>query len=72
VAKHLINLIVIVEKLYDKIYGLFLQELNDLNIGYKFNHSRIQQMMDIINAIDFIQYAHPSRQEIIKILKHYE
>lgn len=60
------------EKLYNKLYILFLQELNCLNIGYRFNTARLQQMMDLLNAIDYIKYGRPSKKEIIKILKHYE
>lgn len=41
-------------------------------MGYVFNRSRLNEMNDLINAIDYIKYGGPSRSEIIKILKHYE
>lgn len=66
------NQIVIVDKLYEKLYLLFKRELKSLNIGYQYNKSRINEMMDIVNAIDYIKYGQLSRREIIKIIKRYE
>ena len=60
------------DKLYTNLYSLFLAELNDLKIGKTYNDSRMQYMMDIINAIDYIKNGKLSRKEIIKILKYYE
>ena len=60
------------DKLYTTLYGLFLNELNDLKIGSTYNNSRMQHMMDIINAIEYIKHGKLSRKEIIKILKYYE
>ena len=60
------------EKLYKKLYTLFLSELNDLRIGYAYNKLRMQEMMNILNAIDYIKHRQLSRKEIIKIIKHYE
>lgn len=66
------NQTVIVDKLYNNLYSLFLTELNNLKMGNKYNDSRMQYMMDIINAIDHIKNGKLSRKEIIKILKYYE
>lgn len=60
------------EKLYNKLYALLLSELKDLNIGHPHNKSRMQDLMDIANAIDYIKYGQLSRKDIIKIIKHYE
>ena len=62
----------VVEKLYNKLYKLFIRELSDLQIGRTYNISRLNELIDIINAIDYINHGHLSRKEIIKILKHYE
>ncbi|MBO7211692.1 MAG: hypothetical protein J6V44_11910 [Methanobrevibacter sp.] len=49
-----------------------MSELKDLNIGHQHNKSRMQDLMDIANAIDYIKNAQLSRKDIIKIIKHYE
>lgn len=69
----LLNLVLIaaVEELYIKLYQLFSKELGGLNIGYEFNKSRLREMMDLVNAIDYIQHSNPDRREIIKIVSYY-
>jgi hypothetical protein len=61
-----------VDKLYNNLHHLFLKELNDLKIGNVYNYSRMQHMIDIVNAIDYVKNSKLSRNEIIKILKYYE
>ena len=36
------------ENLKKKVYDLFVEELNDLSIGYSFNKDRIRKMIDYI------------------------
>lgn len=60
------------DKLYNNLYNLFLNELSNLKIGNMYNNSQMQRMMDIVNAIDYIKNGKLSRKEIIKILKYYE
>ena len=69
----LLNLVSIaaVEELYIKLYQLFSNELEGLNIGYEFNKNRLREMMDLVNAIDYIQHSNPDRREIIKIVSYY-
>lgn len=54
--------------LNSKLYQLFVQELMNLNIGYELNKLRISRMIDIIQAIDYIQYGDPSKREIKQII----
>lgn len=68
----ILNLIAAVEILYFKLYDLFSKELLNLNIGYSHNESVLSEMMDIVNAIDYINHGNPSKADIIKIIKRYE
>ena len=54
-----------------KLYQLFVAQLMEQNIGYDYNKVRIQQMIDIIEMIDYIQNGHPSKREIQKIINIY-
>ena len=67
----MINLIVVVEELYIKLHDLFSKELMRMNIGYDYNLSTLQNMIDLVHSIDYIQNGNPSKKEIIKILKYY-
>lgn len=64
-------MIVVVEQLNIKLYNLYYNELTNLNIGYQFDYNAIRLMMDIINAIDYINHGNPSRKEIEKIINYY-
>lgn len=66
-----IKQIVVVEQLYIKLYKIFSEELMKMNIGYDFNISKLQYMLDLVNSIDYIQNGNPSRKEIIKIMQYY-
>lgn len=63
--------IVVVEQLNIKLYQLFAKELLEQNIGYTHDSVRIKQMLDIIQAIDYIQHGNPDKKEIHKIIKIY-
>ncbi len=54
-----------------KLYKLFAVQLMELNIGYEPNIERLQEMMDIVQMIDYIQNGNPSKQEIQKIINIY-
>lgn len=64
-------MIVVVEALNNLLYKLYAIELLNLNIGYDMNISNLNKMMDIVNAIDYIQKAKPDDSEIIKIMQYY-
>ena len=59
------------EKLYIKLYKLFSSELLNMNIGYDHNLGKLQEMVDLVQAIDYIQNGNPTRKEIIKIINYY-
>jgi hypothetical protein len=65
-------MIVAVEQLNIKLYKLFYKELLNLNIGYQYDRLILKQMMDIINAINYINSSNPSKKEIEKIINYYE
>ena len=44
----------------------------NLNMGYDFNSSNLDKIIDLINAIDYIKRSRPSDDEIIKIVQYYE
>lgn len=58
--------------LNNRLYQLFVLELMNLNIGYEMSKSRISNMVDIIQAIDYIQNGDPSKKEIQKLINIYE
>lgn len=60
------------EILYNTLYGLFSNELLNLNIGYEFNARTLSAMNELVNAIDYIENGNPSSDEIIKIMQYYE
>ena len=59
------------EKLYIKLYKLFSSELLNMNIGYDYNLDNLQKMIDLVQAIDYIQNGNSTRKEIIKIINYY-
>lgn len=58
--------------LNNRLYQLFVLELMNLNIGYEMSKSRISNMVDIIQAIDYIQNGDASKKEIQKLINIYE
>lgn len=59
------------EKLYIKLYKIFSSELLNMNIGYDYDFDKLQEMLDLVQAIDYIQNGNPNKKEIIKILNYY-
>lgn len=68
----ILKILVIVEKLYNKLHYLFLQELYDLHSGLEFNSVRIKKITDLMNAINYISFVDLSQKEITKISNQYE
>ena len=55
------------------IQHLFEQEIQDLHIGYTYNRSRISLMMDMINLLDYMNFADSIDAEtLIKYTRYYE
>lgn len=65
-------MIVVVEVLYNILYKMFVKELLNLNIGYNFNDNNLREMINLVNAIDYIERNTLKNEEIIKILQYYE
>lgn len=65
-------MIVVVEVLYNILYKMFAKELLNLNIGYNFNDNNLREMINLVNAIDYIERNTLKNEEIIKILQYYE
>ena len=42
-----------------------------MNIGYDYDLDKLQEMLDLVQAIDYIQNGNPNKKEIIKILNYY-
>lgn len=64
-------MIVDVDLLNIKLYQLFVVQLMEQNIGYDYDRARLQQMIDIVQMIDYIQNGNPSKREIQKIINIY-
>jgi hypothetical protein len=64
-------MIVDVDLLNIKLYQLFVVQLMEQNIGYNYNRASLQQMIDIVQMIDYIQNGNPSKKEIQKIINIY-
>lgn len=56
------------EELDIKLYELFTKQLEELNIGYDYNKTRMAQIMDLVNSIDYIQHTYVDKRELRKIL----
>lgn len=50
-------------KYLDELYNLYLEEILDLNIGYKFNAERIDKMYDFIYLLDYLSNECVSESE---------
>lgn len=59
------------EELNTKLYKIFVKQLMELNIGYNYDPQAIEQMLDIINAIDYMAHGDLNKQNTQKILSLY-
>ncbi len=57
--------------LLNLLYELYMEELNDLFIGYQHNVKRINHMWELIQIIDFIQHGNPTEDELRYLLEYY-
>ena len=58
------------DKLYKELYMLYSNELMNLNIGYSYNQSNLNKMMDIVSSINYMQQC-PFTEEDLKYIKVY-
>lgn len=59
------------DKLYETLYLLFSTELVNLNIGYPLNRNKLNKMIDIIGAIEYIRNIDSNQEDIINIINYY-
>lgn len=48
-------IVIAMDKLYKELYMLYSNELMNLNIGYSYNQSNLNKMMDIVSSINYMQ-----------------
>lgn len=60
------------DKLYKKLYDIYIKELLNLNIGYEFNKCNITSMMNLINAIYYINSNDLTELEKHNLIHYYE
>ena len=51
-------IVIAMDKLYKELYMLYSNELMNLNIGYSYNQSNLNKMMDIVSSINYMQQCH--------------
>lgn len=59
------------DKLYETLYILYSTELVNLNIGYFLDRKKLNQMIDIIGAIEYIKNTNNDQEDIINIINYY-
>lgn len=60
------------KNLYNLLYKTYIKELYKLNIGYIIDHENLEYMLDLMNAIDYIENGNPLVTEILKLVAYYE
>lgn len=65
-------MVVGVNNILENLYSVFIDELNDLSIGYPYNLNRLSYMRSLISIIIYLRYAVLSDKDILKILQSYE
>ena len=58
------------DKLYETLYILYSTELVNLNIGYSLDRKKLNQMIDIIGAIEYIKNTNNDQEDIINIINY--
>lgn len=60
------------EKINERLYDLFMDELQELSLGHGFNYKRLSYMRATITMLLYLRYAVLSNDEILRILASYE
>jgi hypothetical protein len=63
-------IVIAMDKLYKELYMLYSNELMNLNIGYSYNQSNLNKMMDIVSSINYMQQC-PFTEDDLKYIKVY-
>ena len=63
-------IVIAMDKLYKELYMLYANELMNLNIGYSYNQSNLNKMMDIVSSINYMQQC-PFTEDDLKYIKVY-
>lgn len=63
-------IVIVMDKLYKELYMLYSNELMNLNIGYSYNQSNLNKMMDIVSSINYMQQC-PFTEDDLKYIKVY-
>ena len=60
------------EELIEKIYNLYINVLENLEIGGELDGSKLSNIMFLIDVIYFLEYGHPTELELLTIYDYYE
>lgn len=60
------------EELIEKIYNLYINVLENLEIGGELDWSKLSNIMFLIDVIYFLEYGHPTELELLTIYDYYE
>ena len=63
-------IVIAMDKLDKELYMLYSNELMNLNIGYSYNQSNLNKMMDIVSSINYMQQC-PFTVDDLKYIKVY-
>ena len=62
----------VVEKINERLYDLFIDELNELELGHGYNYKRLSYMRAMITMLLYLRYTVLNNNEILRILAYYE
>lgn len=63
-------IVIAMDKLYKELYMIYSKELMNLNIGYSYNQSNLNKMMDIVSSINYMQ-QYSFTEDDLKYIKVY-
>lgn len=64
--------VIVMESIFNVLYNLYTEVLNDLSIGYSLPQDKIDQMWKIIHDLYFVQNNFCSPEEVNYLLEYYE
>lgn len=60
------------EKINQRLYDLFMDELKQLELGHGYNYERLSYMRATITLLLYLRYATLDEAEIYRILSSYD